>query len=173
MSCSPSLSLSLPLFSCCVCRVYLSLLLTLALPLCLCLCPCQQRFSPEPETQLGILTRLLAFGLAFCVAPQCIAHVNLMELLMPRTEYSSSFFPLFFCANFIFIFSTFHWNHFSLCQCTKKEMQRGRGRRRNHLKRRLCIIYKLCGSINSSTVNLPYCTHCGELKLVSYAYIIW
>lgn len=101
---SPSLSLSLPLFSCCVCRVYLSLLLTLALPLCLCLCPCQQRFSPEPETQLGILTRLLAFGLAFCVAPQCIAHVNLMELLMPRTEYSSSFFPLFF-ALILFSFS--------------------------------------------------------------------
>lgn len=73
---------------------------------CRCLCPCQQRFSPEPETQLGILTRLLAFGLAFCVAPQCIAHVNLMELLMPRTEYSSSFFS-FFCANFIFIFSAF------------------------------------------------------------------
>lgn len=107
MSCclSPSLSASFPL-SCCVSRVYLSALLALALPLCLCLCPCQQRFSPEPETQLGILTRLLAFGLAFCVAPQCIAHVNLMELLMPRTEYSSSFFT-FFCANFIFIFSDF------------------------------------------------------------------
>lgn len=167
MSCclSPSLSASLPL-SCCVSRVYLSALLALALPLCFCLCPCQQRFSPEPETQLGILTRLLAFGLAFCVAPQCIAHVNLMELLMPRTEYSSFF--SFFCANFIFIFSAFLFfalKSFFFVAIYKKEMQRGRTRRRNHLKRRLCIIYNK----RPAKCVAPLTAE----QLVSYAYIIW
>lgn len=173
MSCCLSLSLflsaSLPL-SCCVSRVYLSALLALALPLHRRLCPCQQRFSPEPETQLGILTRLLAFGLAFCVAPQCIAHVNLMELLMPRTEYSSSFFSFFsfFCANFIFIFSAFLFfalKSFFFVAIYKKEMQCGRTRRRNHLKRRLCIIYNK----RPAKCVAPLTAE----QLVSYAYIIW
>lgn len=114
MSCSPYLSLSL---SCCVCRVYLSPTRSVSTT------ACQQRFSPEP--QLGILTRLLAFGLAFCGAPvYCTCQLNGIVNATHWIFFFSSFyfFSTLILFSFYFLFSlsvsflfVLHWNHLSSC----------------------------------------------------------
>lgn len=108
------LSFFLSLF-CCVLRVYLSPLSpSLSLPV-------NRDLAQSP--QLGILTRLLAFGLAFCGAPvYCTCQLNGIVNATQWIFFLSSSPLFFFCAlilfSFFFIyFLSFllYWNHFSLC----------------------------------------------------------